>query len=166
MADKKYFTIALLDNDEGRWLVFRQAFAEHEKRYDFGTNSLSFKDCGELFKYLDQCERGQGAGSAVLPNLIVINLNAPETGGRQTIEKLLSHPVCSRIPVIVFVKQACRATNSKADVIECYRCGVSEFSQVPDDGEALRKIILIIVNHWVCAAGLPRGPRFDCMGYG
>lgn len=141
-------------------MLVKKAFAEEEYRYDFDIDLRHLEDGVELLEYLDHCKSEEGP-KGPMPDFILLDLNMPAMGGRETLKKVISHPICRRIPIIVFTTSA-----EQADVIECYQCGENAFSQKPNDYETLRKMVRIIVNYWLCATQLPPSSPFDCMGYG
>ena len=160
MAEKKQFVILMVDSDENDWMLVKQALAEEQDRQDFDIDLRHLEDGVELLEYLDHCKSGEDP-KGPMPNFILLDLNIPATGGRETLKKVISHRICRRIPIIVFATSA-----DQADIIECYQCGGSSFGQYPNDYENVSRKVRAVVNHWLCAGQLPGTAPFECMGYG
>jgi CheY-like chemotaxis protein len=141
-------------------MFVKQAFAEEASRYDFEIDLHDLEDGGRLLEYLDHCRSGQ-APLGSIPDFILLNLNMQTMGGREILQKVISHPICRPIPIIVLT-----TSTDQTDIIECYRCGGNAFSRKPHDSKTLKKMVRIIVNHWLCAAQQPGSSPFNCMGYG
>jgi CheY-like chemotaxis protein len=150
----------MINDDEDQWMLVEQAFAEEASRYDFEVGLHNLEDGVDLLDYLDHC-RGGEAPLGPTPDFILLDLNMPAMGGRETLQKVISHSICRRIPIIVLT-----TSTDQTDIIECYRCGGNAFSRKPHDSKTLTKMVRIIVNHWLCAAQQPGSSPFNCMGYG
>jgi CheY-like chemotaxis protein len=150
----------MVDDDEDQWMLVKRAFAEEESRYDFEVDLHDLSNGVGLLEYLDHC-KSEKVPLGPTPDFILLNLNIPAMGGRETLQKVISHPICRRIPIIVFATSA-----DQTDTIECYQCGGNAFSRKPNEPQTLRKMVRIIVNHWLCAPQQPGSSPFNCMGYG
>lgn len=160
VSERLRFVVLMVNDDEDRWMLVKQAFAEEVSRHDFEIDLHDLKDGVELLDYLDHCRSGE-APLGPIPDFILLDLNMPAMSGRGTLQKVISHPLCRRIPIIVFT-----TSTDQTDLIECYRCGGNAFSRRHHDPKTVRKMVHIIVNHWLCAPQQPGSSPFNCMGYG
>jgi CheY-like chemotaxis protein len=157
---RKQFVILVVDDDENDRRLVKQAFSEEGDRHDFEVDLRQLRDGVELLEYLDHCTSKESP-KGPMPNFILLDLNMPAMGGRETLQKVKTHPACRRLPIIVFATSA-----EQGDVIECFHCGGSAFSMKPDNHETLRRAVSTIVDYWLCSARSPASPPFSCMGYG
>jgi CheY-like chemotaxis protein len=74
----------------------------------------------EVLAYLNQ-------PVAILPELIVLDLNMPEMDGRQTLQHLKAHPQYKHIPVAIVTTSA-----NKMDKEVCNRLGAIKYLIKPD----------------------------------
>lgn len=87
---------------------------------------------------------------AVLPAIILLDLNMPGTDGRQVLETIKQDEVLSSIPVIIFST----SSNTK-DIEECYQLGANSYLTKPIEYAALEAKIQLIVRYWLEAVELP-----------
>jgi CheY-like chemotaxis protein len=83
---------------------------------------MKFVDNGrQVFDYLSKTAESH------LPALIVLDLNMPELDGRQTLQKLKSHPEYKAIPVVIVTTSV-----NRVDKEVCQRLGASLYLTKPD----------------------------------
>ncbi|MET4106625.1 response regulator [Hymenobacter sp. UYP22] len=87
---------------------------------------------------------------AVLPAIILLDLNMPGTDGRQVLETIKQDDVLSTIPVIIF-----STSSNMKDIDECYQLGANSYLTKPIEYAALEEKIQLIVRYWLEAVELP-----------
>ncbi|MDU0371913.1 response regulator [Hymenobacter endophyticus] len=87
---------------------------------------------------------------AVLPAIILLDLNMPGTDGRQVLETIKQDEVLSTIPVIIF-----STSSNMKDIDECYQLGANSYLTKPIEYAALEEKIQLIVRYWLEAVELP-----------
>jgi CheY-like chemotaxis protein len=103
------------DIDDKDWV------SEACKAVNFSLD-MKFVDNGrQVFDYLSQ------KTDNALPALIVLDLNMPELDGRQTLQKLKSHPKYKNIPVVIVTTSV-----NRVDKEVCHRLGASLYLTKPD----------------------------------
>ena len=71
------------------------------KQFDPSTNVLEFRNGKEVFRFLEEF-----AIKAVLPLLVVLDVNMPKMNGKETLVAIRSHPKLKNIPVIIYSTSA------------------------------------------------------------
>lgn len=95
------------------------------------TLPLIFVENGrQVIDYLTQRTDGQ------FPALIVLDLNMPELDGRQTLQKLKTHPAYNHIPVAIVTTSA-----NRLDREVCHRLGASLYLTKPDTHTEWQNIV-------------------------
>lgn len=94
---------------------------------------------------------------AVLPDLILLDLNMPGVDGRQVLAQVKADPRLKHIPVVILTTSA-----DVKDVDQCYQSGASTYIQKPVSFEGLTEAIRTMKDYWFGVAILPR--REKAMG--
>jgi CheY-like chemotaxis protein len=110
------------------------------------------KDGEEAMDYLQHRGRFSDQTLFPLPGLILLDLNMPRKGGRETLEEIKNDPGLRHIPVIVL-------TTSKAeeDIFQTYNTGVNSFITKPVSFSALVQVMKGLGKYWFELVELP-GP--------
>lgn len=87
---------------------------------------------------------------AVLPALILLDLNMPGTDGRAVLDQAKHDPRLSSIPIIIFSSSA-----NAHDIEECYRLGANSYVTKPIGYSALEEKVQQIVRYWLSTVELP-----------
>jgi len=87
---------------------------------------------------------------ALLPAIILLDLNMPGTDGRAVLDVVKHDDVLNTIPIIIFST----SSNSK-DIEECYRLGANSYLTKPIDYAAMEEKVRLIVQYWLSAVELP-----------
>ncbi|AHJ98858.1 response regulator [Hymenobacter swuensis] len=87
---------------------------------------------------------------AVLPAIILLDLNMPGTDGRAVLDVVKHDDALNTIPIIIFST----SSNSK-DIEECYRLGANSYLTKPIDYAAMEEKVRLIVQYWLSAVELP-----------
>ena len=121
--------------------------AEMFKRSKVRANVNFVTDGSEALEYLHK--KGKFAG-AVLPSLILLDLNLPKMGGREVLEEVKKSPELRHIPVLIFT-----TSNSKKDIRQCYELQASCYFTKPDNLLRFNQTMKAIEDCWLTAAQLP-----------
>jgi len=97
--------------------------------------------------------RGAYADSpdAVLPGIILLDLNMPGTDGREVLEELKKDPALRLIPIIVLTTSA-----DERDIQDCYSMGANSYIQKPLDFEGFMKAMSGLKDYWFEVVVLPK----------
>jgi CheY-like chemotaxis protein len=93
---------------------------------------------------------GRAGDPALLPGLILLDLNLPRVDGREVLSRIKSDPELRRIPVIVLT-----TSTREEDVVRSYDLGVNTFISKPVRFEDFIKVIGAIQEYWIVIATLP-----------
>jgi chemotaxis family two-component system response regulator Rcp1 len=112
------------------------------------SNHISVvRDGVEALDYLHQ----RGAhGKAVLPDMILLDLNLPKKDGREVLAEIKTDPDLKRIPVVIL-------TTSKAeeDILKTYDLHANCYITKPVDLEQFMKVVKCIEEFWLTMVKLP-----------
>lgn len=143
MSRKSPITILVVDDDPDDREMTKEALEANML-----ANPVCFVEDGEAaLDYLNQ--RGQYAHEP-LPGLILLDLNMPRQGGRDTLRLIKSDPRFRSIPVVIL-------TTSKAeeDIIRSYDLGASSFITKPVTFDALVQVVATFGKYWLELVALP-----------
>jgi CheY-like chemotaxis protein len=137
-------TILLADDDPDDRLLVKEAFEENHLLNPLHT----VEDGEELMDYL--YKRGQFAGYATRPSLILLDLNMPRKSGIEALQEIKSDASLRTIPVIVL-------TTSKAeeDILRTYDLGVNSFIVKPVTFDSLVDLVKELGKYWFQLVELP-----------
>jgi two-component system, response regulator len=98
-------------------------------------------------------KRGKYAADpdAVMPALILLDLNMPGMDGRQLLATIKSDANLKRVPVIVLT-----TSSDMRDINECYDLGASTYIQKPVGFESLIEAAARLNGYWFGVAMLPQ----------
>jgi CheY-like chemotaxis protein len=109
------------------------------------------------------CETGQAAldylyrrnekytsDQAPRPGIILLDLNLPETDGREVLRQIKNDQQLKSIPVVVFT-----TSDSEKDVSECYQSGANSYIIKPVNLERLLDVISMLRTYWFDTVALP-----------
>jgi two-component system response regulator len=114
-------------------------------------NALVFVEDGEeALEYL----RGQGryaSGSrGRRPGVVLLDLNMPRLGGRETLAKMKRDPELQTIPVVIF-----STSSDRRDVADCYQLGANTYVMKPDSMSRLVETMRTLASYWFDVGVLP-----------
>lgn len=78
------------------------------------------------------------------PDIVLLDLNLPQTNGREVLQQLKQDPRLKRIPVIVL-----SASNAARDVAACYDLHANAYVTKPSDLEELIRLVESISVFWL-----------------
>ncbi len=84
------------------------------------------------------------------PALILLDLEMPGLGGRETLAAIRRDLSLRTIPVIVFT-----GSGDGLDITRCYELGANSYFTKPNSMEGYRNIIRILETYWLRKAELP-----------
>jgi len=139
--------ILIADDDPDDCLMIREAF--HECRLD---TPLYFVHDGEtLLDYLRRTPPYQDPQQHPWPGLILLDLNMPRMGGRETLQALKNDPKLRSIPVVIF-----STSSSTDDIQHSYRMGASSFISKPSSFSSLVAVVHSLHHYWLEVVALPQ----------
>jgi CheY-like chemotaxis protein len=146
IAPKSHLTILLADDDEEDQLFTREALQESG-----WPHSLYCVNDGEaLLNYLGQPDIDALNVAGSLPDIILLDLNMPRMGGRETLQYLKNHPQFKVIPVVVLT-----TSTADQDILESYTIGANTYITKPVTFEGLVTAFKTMGNYWFTIAQLP-----------
>ena len=109
------------------------------------------------------CETGQEAldylyhrsdyslEKAPRPGIILLDLNLPETDGRDILRIVKADHDLKSIPVVVFT-----TSESEKDIRDCYQNGANSYITKPVDLEKLMDVMSMLRTYWFDIVALPQ----------
>ena len=135
--------ILLVEDNLGAVRLTQEALKESRIK-----NNLSIVDNGdEALKYL---RKQHPYHEAILPDLIMLDLNLPKRNGLQVLKEVKDDDLLKHIPVVIL-------TTSKAeqDISACYRSHANCYITKPVDLRKFIQVIKIINHFWFSIVKLP-----------
>jgi CheY-like chemotaxis protein len=139
-------TILMADDDADDRMMLQEAMEEARL-----ANTLHFVEDGEeLLDYLHRRGKYTMLSQALLPGLILLDLNMPKKHGREALQEIKADPSLRRIPIVVL-------TTSKAeeDIYRTYDLGVNSFINKPVTFEAFVELMKHLGRYWFEVVELP-----------
>jgi CheY-like chemotaxis protein len=146
MTDRRPKTIdvLLVEDDPGDVLMTREVFEENlHNRLDVVTD-------GEAA--LDYLRHQAPYTDALLPDLILLDLNLPRRDGREVLREIKADPHLRHIPVIVLT-----TSQAAEDVLRSYQLHANAYVTKPVDFEGFIEAIKQIDHFFVSVVQLPTG---------
>jgi CheY-like chemotaxis protein len=112
---------------------------------------IEFVENGEqVLDYL-YC-RGQYAVASNwhFPDLILLDLNMPRLDGREALTLIRSDPDLQQVPVVILT-----TSQSRGDILLCYRLGANSFISKPVTFEGLVEVMKTLCEYWFEIVSLP-----------
>jgi chemotaxis family two-component system response regulator Rcp1 len=88
---------------------------------------------------------------AVLPDLILLDLNLPRVDGREVLEEIKADPELKHIPVVILT-----TSDAEQDVLHAYRHHASCYVTKPAEAHEFLKKIRGIETFWLTFVQFPR----------
>lgn len=92
--------------------------------------------------------------AAIMPSLVLLDLNMPGIDGRKTLALIKEDEELKKIPIVILTTSA-----DEGDVAQCYKLGASTYIQKPVSFEGLVDAISRIKDYWFGLALLPQESR-------
>lgn len=93
-----------------------------------------------------------GPGELRLPDLVLLDLNLPQMGGREVLDRIRATPACCHLPVIVL-----SSCSSPPEVRALYAAGANGYVEKPQDYLRFVEAMRNLLGFWLDTARLPRG---------
>ena len=140
MAERDPIELLLVDDDLADVELMKEALLACRSR----PRVLTFESGEELLAKL------AGDGGWAGARLILLDLNMPGIGGRETLRRLKCDPKLRRIPVIVLT-----SSRAREDVARSYDDGANCYIVKPLELSQLETVAKRLEDFWVETAALP-----------
>lgn len=95
--------------------------------------------------------RKEGAFSAApTPDLILLDLNMPEMGGREVLSKIVNDAVLRRLPVVILT-----TSDASSDIVAMYSLRCSSYIIKPVDLNEFQRVVQSLGDYWFSVSALP-----------
>lgn len=135
--------ILLAEDNPGDAELARIALLESEF-----VNTLYVVDDGQ--QVLEYLEQGEAFPDAMLPDLLLLDLNLPRLNGLEVLARVKNHPDWKRIPVIILT-----SSESEEDVEKSYEHHANCFITKPIAFDSFVSVVKSIESFWLSIAELP-----------
>jgi len=120
-----------------------------------------FKDCkvaNRLWVARDGLEAmdfllGKTGGEAIMPDLILLDLNMPRMDGREVLDELKKDERLKTIPVIVLT-----TSETEQDILRSYQLGANSYITKPVDLIQFVRVVRSIEDFWLAVVKMPAKP--------
>lgn len=126
---KKPLDILLIEDDMDDVDLLKDALDENKVLYQMEV----IMEGDKVYKYLTDAD--------VLPEIIVMDLNLPKTGGKQVLMEIKSFSPFTKIPIVVLT-----TSSAKNDIDYCNSMGISKFITKPATIDGWNTTIDSIIN--------------------
>jgi CheY-like chemotaxis protein len=141
--DIKLAEILLVEDNEGDIELTKEAFEDAKFR-----NHLHVAEDGD--EALDYLFKRNGYEDAVIPDIILLDLNLPGTDGKEVLVTIKADPLLKRIPVIVLT-----SSQADKDIVESYDLHANCYIVKPVNAAKFMKVVQSVENFWVDIVCLP-----------
>jgi CheY-like chemotaxis protein len=136
--------ILLVDDNIGDGRLINEIMLESKLKIQLSA----VMDGMEAIDYLFQ--KGKYV-NAVLPNLIILDLNLPKKDGREVLAEIKNNPVIKIIPVIILT-----ASESEEDIMKAYELHANCYITKPLNLEKFTRVLKLIEEFWFSIVQLPK----------
>lgn len=88
-------------------------------------------------------------GDTPRPSIVLLDLNLPETDGREVLKKIKSDATLKSIPIVVFT-----TSDSEKDIQESYKSGANTFITKPVNLDELYEVVDTFRDYWFETASI------------
>ena len=142
----KKFTILMANDDEDTGFFVEESLREIQLAV-----RIEFVENGEqVLDYLYCRGRFAGTRNWHFPDLILLDLNMPRLDGREALTLIRSDPDFQHIPVVILT-----TSQSRGDILLCYRLGANSFISKPVTFEGLVEVMKTLCQYWFEIVSLP-----------
>ena len=136
--------ILLVEDNPGDARLTLEAFKEAKV-----INNLTVVNDG--VEALDFLRRQGPYADAVVPDLILLDLNLPRMDGRQVLAEIKADPLLMKIPVVVLTTSA-----SQDDIARAYSSHANCYITKPVDLDQFLRVVQSIESFWLSLVKLPQ----------
>lgn len=145
-ANRAHPVVLMAEDDADDRLLVKDAWEESRL-----LNELRFVEDGEeLLDYLHQRGVYAPPNQSPLPGLILLDLNMPRKGGRETLEAIKADPGLRHIPIVILT-----TSQTEEDIFQAYDLGASSFITKPVTLESLVIMMKTLGRYWFEIVELP-----------
>jgi CheY-like chemotaxis protein len=152
--DLMHPVIAIIEDSDEDFYSFWRAIQKLNLIEKFPYNFLRFQDGDEALEYLLRQGEYQDLNAAS-PVAILLDLNLPNTDGREVIQVVKQTPNLQTIPIIVLT-----TSNSLYDIQTCYQYGANCYMLKPMGVSAMQQTVQVLFQHWFQFTVLPSYGQF------
>lgn len=146
--------IAIIEDSDEDFYSFWRATQKLNLLERLTYNFLRFEDGDEALEYLLRQGEYQDLNAA-FPVAILLDLNLPNTDGREVIRTVKQTPNLQTIPIIVLT-----TSNSLQDIQTCYQYGANCYMLKPMGVSEMQQTVQILFQHWFQFTVLPSYGQF------
>lgn len=128
--NEDYINVILADDDEDDRMFFSEAFEELKIK----TNVSTFNDGVYLMDYLN-------TDSAVLPQVLFLDLNMPRKSGMDCLKELRANTKFKDVAIAIY-----STSSSEEDIENTFVLGANIYIKKPSDFKSLKKILSDVVT--------------------
>lgn len=129
--------------------------AEMAHRESGAPNALVFvADGEEALEYLRGTGRHADRTAEPRPGIVLLDLNMPGIGGRETIRVMKSDPLLRRIPVVILTTSAART-----DIAASYDAGANSYIVKPSAFASLVRVFDRLCEYWFETSSIAQEPQ-------
>lgn len=147
--DQVHPVIAIVEDSDEDFYSFVRATQKLNLPERSPYKLVRFQDGDEALDYLFRQGEYQGLASPQ-PVAILLDLNLPNTDGREVIHKVKQHPILQLIPIIVLT-----TSNSLQDIQTCYQYGANSYLLKPMGVSEMQQTVQALFRYWFELAILP-----------
>ncbi|MEI7529450.1 MAG: response regulator [Elusimicrobiota bacterium] len=141
-----HLNILLVDDNEDDIVMVKKVFSGMGTRHHLET----ILNARAALDYL-HC-RGDYAGrKAVLPDLLLLDINMPSMDGFSLLRVLKASPALRKIPVIMLTTSC-----AQDDIVRSYENGAASFITKPDSFEGFKNLLDRFGDYWLSVSALPQ----------
>lgn len=145
MALHRTIRVLVVEDSPAYLYLIEKAFSQrgHEIRWDVTVAADGQEAVQILF--------AEEAGSAPLPDMILLDWNLPKISGSEVLRKVKQHEHLRKIPILVF-----SSSQADEDIHSAYGDYANGFITKPDDSNELATIVDTIEQFWIAVARIPK----------
>ncbi len=152
--DLTYPVVAIIEDSDEDFYSFWRAIQKLNLLERLPYNFLRFLDGDEALEYLLRQGEYQDLNAA-FPVAILLDLNLPNTDGREIIRTVKQNPNLQTIPIIVLT-----TSNSPHDIQTCYQYGANCYLLKPMGVSEMQQTVQILFQYWFQFTVLPSYGQF------
>jgi chemotaxis family two-component system response regulator Rcp1 len=89
--------------------------------------------------------------NAILPDLVILDLNLPKKDGRTVLDEVKADPVLRKIPIAIF-----STSDAQRDIVRSYELGANCYVSKPGNLQGFISAVTLMKEFWFGLARLPR----------
>lgn len=141
------FILLVEDNPDDEALTLR-ALAKNR----IANEIVVARDGVEALDYLFGTGTFAGRDVALLPQVILLDLNLPRLGGLEVLRRLRAEPATASVPVVVLT-----SSKEDRDLVDSYRLGANSYVRKPVDFVAFVEAARQLGLYWLVLNEAPPG---------